>query len=41
MKTIKRNLLMLSSLLALALPSYADDYYCSYIARISDADTYH
>jgi len=40
MKNIQRNLLMVSSLLIMAMPAYADDYHCSYSARISDADKY-
>lgn len=40
MKNVKSKLLIVFSLLVLALPSHADDYYCSYTARIADSDKY-
>ena len=38
MKLYKIKLIALSSLFILAIPAYADDYLCSYTARISYAD---
>ena len=38
MNTFKAKLIAAASLLVLALPAYADDYLCSYSARISYAD---
>ena len=38
MKPFNTKLILLSSLLIVAIPAYADDYLCSYSARISYAD---
>lgn len=38
MKPFNTKLILLSSLLIVTIPAYADDYLCSYTARISYAD---